>query len=578
MLRRLQVFLFTTAFLGLSTVSIAAQDLYVRAAQLGLEAQEDNPQAIAQIDALLADATAQTPFDQRLVFDLARHKADLLIDADRLPEAAAVVVQLAALASQNRPVLQANVAALHREAGRLLLQTGEYRAARAQFVALLEEQRDGALSGEVIAQTLEQISDISEKMDRAADAERYRQAAVEALQQDATPTRGDGKGYREVEVFYATDRARTGNSDPSDFYGWGRGDLELGTATITIPDTHVKGLVETPSVWRLEFGPSPAKHVVLQSVTPVADKEFYTQMQDRMSNRRNKELFVFVHGYNVKFDQAAKRAAQVAYDLNYGGLPVLYSWPSAGSTMGYISDTAVVRLSGRRLAGFLEDLVSRSGAETIHILAHSMGNRALTDALELISSRRDVAEDSGFLFDQVLFAAPDVDAGLFAEMVKSIRPVAKRLTLYASNSDWALESSRRLHGNAPRAGQGGEFTLVDSNIDSVDMSELGEDMLAHSYFADDSSALADMMALFWRNTDPANRCGLVPSNGVSKDAPHWVYKRGECESQNLIDIMAMLQRNNVQSQQDVQKMLIRSVDDTEQLSDIVPILLRNFDE
>ena len=207
-----------------------------------------------------------------------------------------------------------------------------------------------------------------------------------------------------------------------------------------------------------------------------------------------------------------------------------------------------------------------------------MGNRALTDALELIASRRGLTETSDPIFDQILFAAPDVDAGLFAQMLETIRPIAKRLTLYASENDWALESSRRLHGNAPRAGQGGRFTLVSSNIDSVDMSELGEDMLAHSYFADDSSALADMMALFWRNTDPARRCGLEAGNSAAGDAPYWVYRRGQCESQSMIDVMALMQRNNVQTERDAQIMLIRSDGNREKLDEIAPIVMRNFED
>ena len=574
MLQRFYYVLLTTAFFGLSSTQISAQDLYVRAAQIGLTSQQDSAQTLNEIEMLIAEAAAQTPVDRRLIYDLARRKADLLIAESRIEEAADVVAELASLAAQFREELQKNVAALYREAASLFAQTGNHRAARAQLLALLEEQRGGAQPAQVLADTLEEIATISDQMNRPAEAAQYREAAAQTLSPDATPTRGEGQGYREVEVFYATDRARTGNDTPGEFYGWGRGELELGLATVTIPDTHIKGLVEAPSVWRLEFGPSPAKHVVLKTVTPLASDAFFGAMQDRLQTRRNKELFVFVHGYNVQFDQAAKRAAQVAYDMNYGGLPVLYSWPSAGSTIGYISDTAVVRLSGRRLSAFLEDLVAQSGAQTVHILAHSMGNRALTDALELIASRRGLTEDSEPMFGQILFAAPDVDAGLFAQMLQTIRPIAKRLTLYASENDWALESSRRLHGNAPRAGQGGAYTLVNSNIDSVDMSELGEDMLAHSYFADDSSALADIMALFWRNTDPARRCGLQASNNTAGNAPHWVYRRGQCESQTLIDFMALLQRDNVQKPQDVQMMLMRSVTDTQKLNALAPVLMR----
>ncbi|AXI49115.1 hypothetical protein C1J03_23660 (plasmid) [Sulfitobacter sp. SK012] len=578
MFQRLQYVLLTTALLAFPSAPVSAQDVYVRAAQIDFSAQADVVAVLAEIDGLIAEVSTQTNADQRLVFDLARAKADILIKADRKLEAAGVLSELAALAARFRQELQKNVAALHREAASLLRQTNNNRAARVQLLALLEEQRDGAQPAQVIASTLEEIAEVSDLMNRAAEAKQYRDAAAQALSPDAVPTRGEGVGYREVEVFYATDRARSGKEIPDEFYGWDRGELELGLATVTIPDTHIKGLVEAPSVWRLEFGPSPAKHVVLQSVVPLESEVFFTAMQDRLEMRRNKELFVFVHGYNVQFDQAAKRAAQVAYDMNYGGLPVLYSWPSAGSTISYISDTAVVRLSGRRLSLFLEDLVAQSGAQTIHILAHSMGNRALTDALELMAARRGLTESSKPLFDQILFAAPDVDAGLFIQMMQTIRPIAKRLTLYASENDWALESSRRLHGNAPRAGQGGNYTLFSANIDSIDMSELGEDMLAHSYFADDSSALADMMALFWRNVDPSLRCGLEAKKTSAGGSQNWVYKRGQCESQTLIDIMALMQRDNVQTEQELRQMLTRSGADAGKLDSLVPMLLGNLEK
>src|SRR5690606_3207909 len=116
--------------------------------------------------------------------------------------------------------------------------------------------------------------------------------------------------------------------------------------------------------------------------------------------------------------EAAKRTAQMAYDMNFDGLPILYSWPSRASLLSYISDTAVVNLSGRRLTLFLEDLVQKSGAKRIHLIAHSMGNRALTDALELYALRHEGEPPA---FEQVLFTAPDLDAGLFAAMARTMR-------------------------------------------------------------------------------------------------------------------------------------------------------------
>ncbi|MEM8652146.1 MAG: alpha/beta fold hydrolase, partial [Pseudomonadota bacterium] len=350
---------------------------------------------------------------------------------------------------------------------------------------------------------------------------------------------GDEGGFREVDVFYATDRLRTDRENPAELYGSGRGELEYGTLRVSIPDIHVPGAIEAPSIWSLEFSENPAKHIILQSVSPLEERVFYERLQTVMQFRERKEAFVFIHGFNVRFEAAAKRAAQLAHDMNYRGVPVLYSWPSVGRTTSYIADTAVVRLSGRRLAEFLRSLRAQSGADVIHIVAHSMGNRALTDALELLAARWTGEGITEPQFGQIFFAAPDVDAGLFAEMASSIRPFAKRLTLYTSKKDWALVTSRKLHGNAPRAGQGGEVISQSTDFDTVDMSDLGEDMLAHSYFANDSSALVDIMALLWRNTEPSARCGVEPEQATGTNvAKNWIYRKGQCDVSRIMGLIA----------------------------------------
>ena len=85
---------------------------------------------------------------------------------------------------------------------------------------------------------------------------------------------------------------------------------------------------------------------------------------------------------------AARRVAQLAYDLDFDGTPMLYSWPSQASPTAYAVDEAAVGISGRRMADFLETVVAQSGAEHIHLIAHSMGNRALIEALQTYLARR----------------------------------------------------------------------------------------------------------------------------------------------------------------------------------------------
>jgi esterase/lipase superfamily enzyme len=318
------------------------------------------------------------------------------------------------------------------------------------------------------------------------------------------------------------------------------GELELGTATVSIPLSHRPGAIEAPSIWSFEFREDKERHIVLSSVIPKADAAVFAEMQEQLKDQDAKEAFVFVHGFNVPFNEAAMRTAQMAYDMNFEGLPILYSWPSRASVLAYIADTAVVNFSGRGLSRFLDDVVAKSGATRIHLIAHSMGNRALTDALELFALRHKGEKPA---FDQVLFTAPDLDAGLFGEMVETIRPTAERITLYASDRDWALAVSRKLHGDAPRAGQGGEGIVQLADVDSIDMTTIGEDMLAHSYYANNPSALTDILSLFWRDASPEQRCGMTKH--ASDKSGYWIYSPADCDSGALLSTLSILRRGGV---------------------------------
>ena len=50
-----------------------------------------------------------------------------------------------------------------------------------------------------------------------------------------------------------------------------------------------------------------------------------------------KQVFVFVHGFNVSFENALRRTAQIAYDLNFDGAPFLFSWPSGDGMLELFS-------------------------------------------------------------------------------------------------------------------------------------------------------------------------------------------------------------------------------------------------
>ena len=501
----------------------------------------DTGRTIGLIDAALAASD-----DFRFTEDLLARKADILEETGRHAEAAAALEALAAsIAEREGETAPELVPLMGRiaDAYEAADAPGDAVAALSRLLEILDALDLDDRAQPVLAR-LQALADARPEvaLDARAAIEEFELAQEEGAR--GGPFGADPEtGFTTVKIYYATDRARTGEEDPSNFYGGDRGTLELGTATVSIPPRHFPGKIERPKFWLLEFREDPAKHVILKSVTPGDADAVFGQMRDQLAGSESDSAFVFVHGFNVPFNEAAQRTAQMAYDMNFQGLPILYSWPSRGSLLSYIADSAVVNLSGRRLTLFLEDVVRKSGAKRIHLIAHSMGNRALTDALELYALRHEGEPPA---FDQVLFTAPDLDAGLFAEMAKTMRTTAQRLTLYASNKDWALAVSRQLHGDAARAGQGGDGIIQADIFDSVDMTSLGDDMLAHSYYANNPSALTDILSLFWRDAPPEDRCGMVAAKGEHGD--YWQYSPEACGDTNaLLSTLSALSRASIVS-------------------------------
>ena len=109
-----------------------------------------------------------------------------------------------------------------------------------------------------------------------------------------------------------------------------------------------------------------------------------------------KQVFVFVPGFNVSFENALRRTAQIAYDVDFDGAAVLFSWPSGSGLMSYLySSEQNAGRPANQLMAFLEKFVAQTGATKIHLIAHSMGSVVLLDTLEKIKIRRDASHDFG---------------------------------------------------------------------------------------------------------------------------------------------------------------------------------------
>lgn len=301
-------------------------------------------------------------------------------------------------------------------------------------------------------------------------------------------------------------------------YGNDRGELELGVCQVTIPKEHKTGEMERPSIFRLQLREDPRRHIMLLTVEQKAEDEFFTAMKARIDDSTKKEVMVFVHGFNVTFEEAAMRTAQLAYDLKIDGAPVFFSWPSQGGLLRYAVDETNVAWSVPHLKDFLVSVARRSGAQSVNVIAHSMGNRALAAALQILSYE---LQGETPLFQQVVLTAPDIDADVFKrDIAPRIVKTADRVTLYASSNDEALKLSKELHGY-PRAGDSGTGLLVFPGIDTIDVTMVDTSLLGHSYYGSNNTVLQDLFDLLSNSKPPDQRTWLrsVPMGNLN----YWVF-------------------------------------------------------
>ncbi len=326
--------------------------------------------------------------------------------------------------------------------------------------------------------------------------------------------------HTRLNVLYGTDRARVSADEELVQYSAERADqLSFGVAEVSVPDDHRKGRLERPRWYRLEFRENPDRHVVVTGMQALGRAEFVVKAQQAIAQDRSaNEAMIFVHGYNVDFQAAVLRTAQLACDLEFRGMAIAYSWPSEGALVGYASDANVTELSMFLLAEFIRFVQSELGLARIHIIAHSMGSRVVARALDRLS--RTTGARGGAELHHLVFAAPDMDPKTFDRFAQAFVAHCERCTLYASSRDLALSVSSLVYQFA-RAGDASEQVMVVKGVDTIDATNVDTSLLGHSYFSDRRTLLADLFLLF-TGLGPDRRFGLHAI--VTPDGKYWEFR------------------------------------------------------
>ena len=315
-------------------------------------------------------------------------------------------------------------------------------------------------------------------------------------------------GVIAVRVFFATNRAATDSLMPGEqFSGEYSPRVAFGQVSVPIPATHRKGNLEKPGFFQNQ---NVQDHFTIGRDLETLDiGRLRSRLAEQPDAGTGRELLVFIHGFNVTFEDALLRAAQLKYDLNFAGEIILFTWPSRGSLFSYAADLDSAQTSGSPLAEFLAE-IAEGPWRRVHLLAHSMGGRVLLGGVV------DTATPKKGL-GQIALVAADVRTDLFTQQFPKFAALGDGKTSYVASKDLALWASTRLVNLSGRIGFLEKEPFLIEGMDTVDASMIDRGLLAHSYFSDIRAVLDDLGYLFGNNLPVDRQPVFVKSGSASEN-------------------------------------------------------------
>jgi esterase/lipase superfamily enzyme len=354
-----------------------------------------------------------------------------------------------------------------------------------------------------------------------------------------------------VEVIYVTDRQRTDSPSAESKYGWGRsGALAFGTCEVRFgTDVSWGELVEASRTRKRrvslpihvgearEIGRSPELPLPFDFVDgravpdpkrraelTEARKLLQQVLTERLALADEKVIYLHVHGYKNRFNDAVPVIAQIWHFLGRRGVPVAYTWPAGhpGVISGYAYDRESSEFTVYHLREILSVFGSIEGVEKVHVIAHSRGTdvavSAIREMLLLHGGDRDEAR-AVMKLGVLVLAAPDLDAEVVQQTVVAdlLFEVPERLVTYVSERDEAITVASRLFRSRIRFGQlrptdvspDGRRRMEASNRQSqvIDADVTGFTKFGHDYYYRHPAVSSDLILLLTGHLDPGAEHG-----------------------------------------------------------------------
>jgi esterase/lipase superfamily enzyme len=134
----------------------------------------------------------------------------------------------------------------------------------------------------------------------------------------------------EYTVWYGTNRTHKDPSDPSKGYLARRDTVvHYGSCRVFIPESHIIGGPIRSSLLKRLKRLWTGDRWRLRSVQELAANSYWSSLAKHLDMVDPSERYavIFIHGYNVTFEQAALRAAQFGVDLSIRSAMAFFSWP-----------------------------------------------------------------------------------------------------------------------------------------------------------------------------------------------------------------------------------------------------------
>jgi esterase/lipase superfamily enzyme len=254
--------------------------------------------------------------------------------------------------------------------------------------------------------------------------------------------------------------------------------------SVSIPPNHRAGVIE-----RATFGHNFAgRNFTLSSVQDLTETAFLEEISVRATGEADRDVLLYVHGYDINLNEARFRTAQIIVDSGFAGTPVLFTWDSISRSglAAYEADKESATVARDELEKLILDLSHVRGVRRIHVLAHSMGAWLAMESLRAIAISGN--PDLGGKLGEVMLAAPDIDLSVFSQQLSRVG--AEHVTVFVSSTDRALLLSSRIAGDRPRLGAldpsnpESRETLRTLGVSVYDLSRLNTDFVGHNTFAE----------------------------------------------------------------------------------------------